>query len=77
MLGNMLGLTGPGDVDGPTERVSKIIETLWRANKTKINWQFLSGNPNPEAIELLKENQKKIDWSYLSGNPAIFDEILE
>jgi hypothetical protein len=28
MLGNMLGLTGPGDVDGPTERVSKIIETL-------------------------------------------------
>jgi hypothetical protein len=33
----------------------------------KINWEFLSANPN--AIELLRENPKKIDWKQLSANP--------
>ena len=33
----------------------------------KLNWVFLSENPN--AIELLKANRKKIDWDYLSLNP--------
>ncbi len=31
---------------------------------------MLSQNPNPEAIELLKENPKKIDWEMLSENPS-------
>jgi len=33
----------------------------------KINWNYLSLNPN--AIELLKENQDKINWCFLSSNP--------
>jgi len=33
---------------------------------TKINWSWLSGNPN--AIELLKENPEKIHWAELSSN---------
>jgi hypothetical protein len=35
---------------------------------TKIYWGLLAMNPNPEAIELLKENKEKIDWSVLSKN---------
>jgi hypothetical protein len=34
---------------------------------------FLSSNPNPEAIELLKANQGKINWKEFSANPAIFE----
>ena len=36
-------------------------------NINKINWNYLSKNPN--AIELLKKNQNKINWSMLSKNP--------
>jgi hypothetical protein len=36
----------------------------------KINWYYLSENPN--AIELLKENKNKIDWHFFSKNPNIF-----
>ena len=35
----------------------------------KIYWPYLSLNPNPEAIELLKANLDKIDWYNLSKNP--------
>ena len=38
----------------------------------KINWDFLSINPN--AIDLLKNNQDKIDWDKLSLNPSIFED---
>jgi hypothetical protein len=38
--------------------------------KTKINWAMLSGNPEPEAIELLAAHEDKINWWILSGNPA-------
>ena len=38
----------------------------------KINWYWLSCNPN--AINLLKENKDKINWSWLSVNPAIFED---
>ena len=41
-----------------------------KENKNKIDWYYLSLNPN--AIELLKENQNKIDWFYFSQNPNIF-----
>ena len=33
----------------------------------KINWEYLSGNPN--AIHLLEKNIDKIDWYMLSRNP--------
>ena len=36
-------------------------------DKKKLNWSYLSNNPN--AIDLLKDNQDKIDWDQLSGNP--------
>ena len=40
----------------------------------KINWYFLSHNPN--AIHLLEQNMEKIDWYYLSLNPNAI-HILE
>jgi len=39
-------------------------------NINKLNWIFLSINPN--AIELLKENQDKISINYISSNSSIF-----
>ena len=36
-------------------------------NLEKIDWFYLSGNPN--AISLLERNLEKVDWFYLSGNP--------
>jgi len=37
----------------------------------KINWLFLSSNPN--AIPLLERNPDKISWYWLSENPSIFE----
>ena len=34
----------------------------------KINWSWMSGNPN--AIHLLEANPNKINWDQLSGNPS-------
>jgi len=34
----------------------------------KLKWSGLSRNPNPEAIELLRENPDKINWRLLSYN---------
>jgi len=33
----------------------------------KINWDYLSSNPN--AIYLLEQNKDKINWHWLSENP--------
>jgi len=41
-------------------------------DSNKINWAFLSLNPN--AIDLLKNNQNKIDWDKFSLNPSIFED---
>lgn len=38
-------------------------------NKNKIDWMYLSANPN--AIDLLEKNNK-IDWTFISSNPNIF-----
>ena len=43
---------------------------LLKAKRGKIDWCYLSKNPNPEAIDMLKENPKKIDWEHLSENPS-------
>ena len=52
---------------------SKYVLLDW-INKKKLNWYYLSKNPN--AIDLLKDNQNKIDWSSLSANPNAID-LLE
>ena len=36
-------------------------------NKDKLDWDYLSGNPN--AMALLEKNIHKINWTWLSGNP--------
>ena len=36
-------------------------------DKSKLNWTYLSKNPN--AIELLEANRDKIHWGWLSENP--------
>ena len=36
----------------------------------KIDWKWLSKNPNPEAIKLLKTKPNEINWRFLSQNPA-------
>jgi hypothetical protein len=42
-------------------------DSLTRKNPDKINWKWLSGNPN--AIHLLEQNLNKIHWGLLSENP--------
>ena len=37
-----------------------------------INYKYLSSNPHPAAIELLKANPDKIDWDGFSLNSSIF-----
>ena len=43
---------------------------LLEANPDKIDWYYLSGNPN--AIHLLEANRTRIRWLPFSKNPAIF-----
>ena len=45
-------------------------------NQNKIDWLFLSVNPNPKAIELLKNNYEQISWPQFSANPSIFTKVL-
>ena len=47
---------------------------LLQKNQDKINWFWLSENPN--AIHLLEQNQDKINWDELSSNPSIFYENI-
>ena len=35
----------------------------------KLDWEFLSGNPNAIHLMEKKKNLDKIDWGLLSGNP--------
>lgn len=41
-----------------------------RKNLQQLDWNYISANRNPVAIELLKDNMDKIDWTELSGNPC-------
>src|SRR5438045_704115 len=45
----------------------KIMIKLKFGNKYKINWDYLSYNPN--VIYLLEKNLDNINWYYLSKNP--------
>jgi hypothetical protein len=46
---------------------------LLKANPNKIDWDYLSLNPNKDAIHLLEQNydkiKSKINWHRLSENP--------
>ena len=43
-------------------------------NESKLDWIGISGNPSPNAIQMLKKNPDKIYWNWLSGNSS-FDAI--
>jgi len=45
-------------------------------NPDKIRFNWLSSNPNVEAIQILEQNQDKIDWEFLSLNPNAI-QLLE
>jgi hypothetical protein len=47
---------------------------IFTANPGKIDWWFLSRNPNPLFIKLLKAHKNDIDWKEFSKNPSIFIE---
>ena len=36
----------------------------------KVNWDYLSLNPN--AIHILEDNLDKVKWNFFSSNPNIF-----
>jgi len=44
-----------------------------RANPDKIDWEELSSNTSPNAIDLLRANPEKINWDWLSFNPNAMD----
>ena len=46
--------------------INRVIDLL-ENNQDKIDWKWLSRNPN--AVQLLEKNQDKIDWACLSLNP--------
>ena len=55
---------------------SKYVLLDW-INKDKLDWFWLSANPN--AIDLLKENISKsnIHWKFISSNPNAIDLLLD
>jgi len=69
MLGSMLGLTGPGDVDGPTERVSKIIKTLGRTDTTNLDEVHQRRFDNAKYYVLHKIGEDAVD----NGNLNLFE----
>ena len=46
--------------------INRTIELLEK-NQDKIDWKWLSRNPN--AISILEKNPDKINWDHLSSNP--------
>ena len=48
---------------------------LLKDNIHKLDWYFLSKNPNDRAVDLLLANPKNIDWNFLSMNPN--DRVID
>jgi hypothetical protein len=61
-------------IKGGTVLGLKILQMIYEKHPDKINWVYLSGNPN--AIHILEKNIDKIDWHMLSINPNAI-HILE
>ena len=61
--------------------VSYIVEPTYEfldwIDKDQIEWTFLSGNPHPYAIDLLKNNPNKIDYYQLSKNHGASELIQD
>ncbi len=49
-------------------------ELLDWINPEKIQWNWLSMNPN--ALDLLEKNHEKIHWRILCANPSIFKKTI-
>ena len=47
-----------------------------KENIDKIDWDWLSSNPHPNAIHMLEKNPNTIRWWHLSQNPSAI-HILE
>ena len=45
-------------------------DKVLRKNMKRINWLFLSLNPNYNIIKFIEENLDKINWSYLCANTS-------
>jgi len=43
----------------------------------RINWNELSANPSPDAIQILKQNPRRINWNRLSANPSAIELLRE
>jgi hypothetical protein len=55
--------------NNPNPIAIKLLKEELNVNpKIDINWDSLSTNKSPEAIELLNANRDKINWELLSGN---------
>jgi hypothetical protein len=50
---------------------------LVKKHKKPINWERLSSNPAPDAIELLSKNLDKVNWTNLSCNPGAIDILKQ
>ena len=48
-----------------------------RENMDQIDWEIISSNPNPRALELLKEFPDKIAWHYALGCQDVFETTAE
>jgi hypothetical protein len=62
------------DWDELSSNINRDIESILIQNMDKINWFWLSSNPN--AIHLLEKNLDKLNWSELCKNPNAI-HILE
>lgn len=45
---------------------------LWNLQFTQPDWRYLSANPHPEAMKMLRESPHEIYWPKFLTNPAIF-----
>jgi hypothetical protein len=43
----------------------------------KIYWPYFNMNPNPKAVEYLKEHPDLIDWTFISMNPYAEEIIIQ
>ena len=46
---------------------------LLKKYQDKIDWEYLSKNTNPNAIDMLKTNLDEINWNFLSANPSAIE----
>jgi hypothetical protein len=60
----------PADVDWKGISPNSFAIGQLLANPARIHWKEFSGNPAPEAIDLMRRTLEKVDFWELSGNSA-------